>query len=74
MGSFIRLLELPSLREFSASSEIDTAIEACKEEKNDQIYGRMKWQKIKGSLCDDYCDVLGNVGDLVRLREFDTQY
>ena len=50
---------------------IDTAIRACKEEKGDVIPGRAQQQRVKG---DRYCDILGNVGDLVRLREFDVPY
>lgn len=44
---------------------------ACKEEKGDLIQGRGEQQRVKG---DYYCDTLGNVGDLVRLREFGIPY
>lgn len=53
---------------------IDDAIKACKEETSDLIPGQAQQCRVKRDLSDDYCDVSGNVGDLVRLREFDILY
>ena len=48
----------------SSASNIDTAIKACRGEKNDLIQNREQMQMVKETLNDSYCDISGNVGDL----------
>jgi len=50
--------------------DIDNAIKACKEEKSNVIPGRKQKRKDKGNLSEDYCDLSGDVGELVRLGVF----
>lgn len=58
----------------SSASSIDATIKACKEERRGLIPGLAQHQRVKRDIYDDYCDISGNVGDLMRLREFDVLY
>ncbi|KDQ54066.1 hypothetical protein JAAARDRAFT_409896 [Jaapia argillacea MUCL 33604] len=46
------------------SSNIETAIKACKEEKSDLLRNRQQMQMVKESLNEGYCDVSGHVRNL----------
>ncbi|KAI0781217.1 hypothetical protein BD413DRAFT_667167 [Trametes elegans] len=47
------------------ASDIDLAIQACKEEKDSLLKSKMNMQGVEESQPDPYCDVSGNVPDMI---------
>ena len=50
--------------EFVTDANIDMAIRACREEKQDLVRNKAQMQMVKESLNDGYCDVSGQGGDM----------
>lgn len=64
-------LRIGQLMRIFVATNIDTAIRLYREEKSDLILGRKQRWKVTENL-NGCCSVSGGVGDLIRLREFDT--